>query len=460
MTELAEKLTPILTATVVAAIKAATPSTSTIQTMPRLNDPIVIPRPPQEVPVHKSTATCKPPKEPSLDGDKAQEWFDFEREFLRYFRITQSYYLDPEVQVDLLLATAGEKIRRIFYQLRLSEAESKDLGAVIKALRQVFSEQQSPFVNSYLFMKIKREPGEDLDNFVTRLRESARKCAFADEDRRVLEQLVFSTIDNVDVLKRIIKESPPSLDEMIRILKTDEVAMREMDRMVNNEAAVNAINHFKSKRPTPQRPDNTKSMRQASGPQRGGDCANCIFAHSKDDSCPAKKMECFYCKKRGHMIAKCRKRTQETKESFGKGDRRRKVNAIAEESDSDDSDGEAAIDNVFIASLDSSSDERSWQTAIRIADKKVNCKVDTGAEVNVLPKRIFNQLGDKPRLRSTKTVLHTVAGQIKPLGTLQVPVQHKKKRIMATFYVVEDSTTTLCGLQTSVELGLVQKLFH
>lgn len=385
---------------------------------------------------------------------------EFEREFLRYFRITQSYYLEPEVQVDLLLATAGEKVRRIFYQLRLSEADSKNLEAVIKALRQVFGQHQSPFVNSYLFMKIRRESGEDLDNFVVRLKEAAKKCAFADEDRRVLEQLVFSTIDNVDVLKRIIKESPPTLEEMIHILKADEVAKRDMDRMVSNEASVNAINQPHSRRP-PRQWDGQKTDRQPSAPrlQRGGDCANCIFSHNRDDICPAKKMECFFCKKPGHMIGKCRKRTSNSGGQPPKDDRRKKINAVAEESDYD-SDSDAAIDRVFIASLDSGTDDRSWNTAIRIAGRKVNCKIDTGAEVNVMPNRVYNQLRTKPKLMTTRTTLHTVAGQVKPIGTLRVPVQYKEKKVEATFFVVEDTTNTLCGLQTSVELGLVQKLFQ
>ena len=83
-------------------------------------EPVSIPRPPETAQANRSTATCKPPREPSLTGDKQFEWQEFEREFLRYFRITQGYYLEPEVQVDLLLMTAGDKVRKIFYQLPLS----------------------------------------------------------------------------------------------------------------------------------------------------------------------------------------------------------------------------------------------------------------------------------------------------------------------------------------------------
>lgn len=428
-------------------------------------EPVNIPRPPASAQINRSTATCKPPKEPSLTGDKQYEWQEFEREFLRYFRITQGFYMDPEVQVDLLLATAGEKVRKVFYQLALSADDAKDLEKVILAIRQAFSQQQSTVVNKYLFMKIRREPAEDLDNFVTRLREAARRCAFVDEDQRVLEQLIFSTIDNVEVLKRMVKDSPPTLNEVIRILKADEVATLEMDRMVGNGAYVHAVSH--DQRGSFNRSNNKNQPRTVL--KRGGTCENCIFSHASRDDCPAKEMDCFFCQKKGHMIAKCRKRSATNRNarqahatSRRDTDRpqQRNVHDVEQAADTEESDAESvAIDNIFVGSL-SSEDKNSWQTAIRIGNRLVNCKIDTGAEVNVMPQRVYNQLRDKPSLTSTKTVLRTVAGQIKPLGVIEASIQFKSRKSVAKFFVVDDSTQTLCGLQTSVEMGLVKKLFQ
>ena len=432
-------------------------------------EPVEIPRPPASAQVNRSMATCKPPKELSLTEDKQQEWQEFELEFLRYFRITQGYYMDPEVQVDLLLATAGEKVRKVFYQLGLSTEDAKDLQKVIMAIRQAFSQQQSTVVNKYLFMKIRRETGEDLDSFVTRLRESARRCAFVDEDQRVLEQLIFSTIDNVEVLKRMVKDSPPTLNEVIRILKADEVATLEMDRMVGIDARVHTVSH--ERRPTRNSNHNNNKDQSRTTQKRGGTCDNCIFSHSSRDQCPAKGMECFFCQKTGHMIAKCRKRiaanrgvnqnpaNANAKRSTGRPVQRN-IHDVEQITDTDESDTESvAVDNIFVGSL-SSGDKDSWQTAIRIGDKLVNCKIDTGAEVNIMPQRVYKQLRDKPSLISTKKILRTVAGQIKPLGVIQASVQFKQKRSVAKFFVVDDSTPTLCGLRTSVELGLVRKLFQ
>jgi hypothetical protein len=431
---------------------------------------IHIPRPPAAAPAHRHAVTCKPPKEPSLTGDKQQEWQDFEREFLRYFRISQGFYMEPEVQVDLLLATAGEKVRRVYYQLALPAEDAHDLEKVILAIRKEFAQQHSTVVNKFLFMKIRRDPGEELDSFVSRLRESAKRCAFVDEDQRVLEQLIFSTVDNVDILKRMVKDSPPTLTEVIRILKADEVATHELERMVGTGACIHAVSH---------KPQSTRKMAHTNGAKnpekpltsrmRGGNCENCVFSHSGRDQCPAKEMTCFFCSTRGHMIAKCRKRTAASRganpslappQHRKRGAEQRNIHGVEQLSDSEESETESVVvDSVFIGSLTSGAKD-SWQTAIRIGQRMVNCKIDTGAEVNVMPQRVYNQLRVKPRLVPTKVVLRTVAGQIKPLGLIEVSVQFKRKSSTAKFYVVEDSTPTLCGLQTSVELGLVRKLFQ
>lgn len=416
-----------------------------------------IPTPPESAPQHRSSATCKPPKEPQLTGDKTQEWNDFEREFLRYFRITQSYYLEPEVQVDLLLATAGDKVRKIFYQLRLSDGESKDLGTVIEALRSTFAQQQCPFVNSYLFLKIKREQGEDLDDFVVRLKEAAKKCSFQDEDKRVLEQLVFSTIGNVDVLKRVIKEQPPTLSEMIAILKTDETAITEMGRMVTgSSSAVNAINT--QTRYSVKNNNSQSSTVKSPRYQRGGKCANCVFDHPNNATCPAKAMKCHHCNLNGHMIAKCRKRLAEEQKQPVKP-LRKSVAEVECSADENEQEEEEVIYTVCVDNIDSKKDD-SWTTPIKISGSTVSCKIDTGADVNVLPERVYNKLRIKPRLTSTNVVLQTVNGRTKPLGKINAAVQFKDRKINADFFIMPTASPTLCGHQTSVALGLVAKLFH
>ena len=126
-----------------------------------------------------------------------------------------------------------------------------------------------------------------------------------DEEQRVLEQLIFSTIENVEVLKRMVKDSPPTLNEVIRILKADEVATLEMNRMVGISSCVHTVNQDKCR---PARRPTANIDQKRTTLEKGGACNNCIFNHGSKEECPAKGMECFYCQKTGHMIVKCRNR--------------------------------------------------------------------------------------------------------------------------------------------------------
>ena len=78
--------------------------------------------------------------------------------------------------------------------------------------------------------------------------------------------------------------------------------MHEMDRMVGKGSSIHAVSQDK------QSIRHTKKKQAKALLKSGGTCDNCIFSHSGKDQCPAKEMACFFCQKKGHMIAKCRKR--------------------------------------------------------------------------------------------------------------------------------------------------------
>jgi len=103
-------------------------------------------------------------------------------------------------------------------------------------------------------------------------------------------------------------------------------------------------------------------------------------------------MDCFFCQKKEHMIAKCRKRlaaNHGTNQNPTQAKRGSTQLSISTQSDTDVSDSESvAVDDVFISSL--GSDKYCWRTAIRIGNKLVNCKIDIGAGANIMPRRVYN----------------------------------------------------------------------
>ena len=97
----------------------------------------------------------------------------------------------------------------------------------------------------------------------------------------------------------------------------------------------------------------------------------------------------------------------------------------------------------------------------------LKAKIDTGAQGNVLPLRIYRNMypqninaNGKPRLRTlnqSKVIQVAYGGsEIKHFGTAKIPCEFKGIKITATFYVTDTSGPAIIGLHTATQLNLVK----
>ena len=97
---------------------------------------------------------------------------------------------------------------------------------------------------------------------------------------------------------------------------------------------------------------------------------------------------------------------------------------------------------------------------------KLNAKVDTGAQGNVLPVRLYRQMypnnideAGKPLpgvLKQTNTILTAYGGASpKQYGTLEIPCEYEGKKTIAIFYVTEVHGPAILGLPTVLDLRLL-----
>ena len=90
----------------------------------------------------------------------------------------------------------------------------------------------------------------------------------------------------------------------------------------------------------------------------------------------------------------------------------------------------------------------------------VRYKLDTGAQVNVLPKYQYNRLLQKPKLKSTKVKLTAYNGtNIPVVGRCIVQIAPKKDRkVPVIFIVAETSSPPILGLSTCENLNLIKRV--
>ena len=101
-----------------------------------------------------------------------------------------------------------------------------------------------------------------------------------------------------------------------------------------------------------------------------------------------------------------------------------------------------------------------WYSLVKLADKTVKFKLDTGAKANIIPKSLFNKLPNQ-KLRETSTTLTTFANlKVKPLGKVKISCQslNNDEHYELDFYIVNFQCTPLLGLKACEKLKLIKQI--
>ena len=92
---------------------------------------------------------------------------------------------------------------------------------------------------------------------------------------------------------------------------------------------------------------------------------------------------------------------------------------------------------------------------LHIKDANVRMKIDTGAEVDVMPLRVFNQVNDRNKesiltIKSTSTKLIGYGGNEIPVcGVCSTTCSFKGEMLHTDFYVVDTYSRTFLGFDSS-----------
>lgn len=169
--------------------------------------------------------------------------------------------------------------------------------------------------------------------------------------------------------------------------------------------------------------------------QKGSRCARCgRDKHQQGERCPAVGVECHKCKRKGHFQAQCFSKSVDT------------VSAVEEE-----------LQTSFLVTV-SSEEGSSWKVDIRIKQRSVPFKMDTGAEVTAINVQTYSLLG-KPRLaKPTKILLGPAHQKLEVWGQFTGWLKHGKHSTRQSVYIVQGLKNNLLGLSAITALQLVRRI--
>ena len=385
----------------------------------------------------------------------------------------------PEKATYLLLWLGQEGID-IFNTWELDENQKNDPQVVMAKYEKHFEPKSNFRLNRFNLQKFKQLPNESVDEFMTRCKIQAKRCKFTATEcaERLIEQLVIGT--KIKKVQEILlaKDETLTLDKAMDIARTKEATIQHMEELTSTNVNIDASWYHHNKKGS--------SRSSASNTAK---CGKCGLQHDRS-KCPAHGSTCRTCGKQNHWQKVCRSGKQpsntfkpnHTRNSRSRSKSRnrnqnKRVNAVNQNDDESHVEDMLDLDQLRFESIHinhvskvTKRDEAYADVGIKLEGianpATLKVKVDTGAQGNVLPIRIFRRMYPKkldsagyPKQDNTQrqnTVLTAYNGsKIPHHGTLKIPCTYKEYSEVTEFFLADVEGPAILGLPSCLKFKLV-----
>lgn len=393
----------------------------------------------------------KPPKGLNLTGDIAQQWKIFKQKFMLFIEANEYKGKTDEVKIAMFLNSIGDEALQLFNTFQLSEAEKTSFDKVITAFETYCNPRKSTVFNRYKFFIRYQEEQESFDHFQTELKRLAQICEFDTQTNSLIRDKIIIGIRDSVLQERLLRETNLTLEKSIEICRAYEISKQQVKTLQqNSEMNVNAI------KKTGERKENKFN------------CSRCNTQHGIN-KCPAFGKKCHNCGKLNHFSIACkmRKKTKNDKLNVKGSKNIKKVEEINLESScsaeidcsADESENSFSIDK--LDEIKSNNYEKTcWSHKIFINGKPVIFKMDTGADVNVLPLVKYLDLCQNHELLPSKSKIIAYGGfHVTVEGVVELLcIPEQRDPVKLTFFVIDTTSSPILSLSTCIQLNLISRV--
>lgn len=373
-----------------------------------------------------------------------------------------------EVQCNYLMLWIGEKGRQIFSTWTLNAEEKKQLKTYYDKFSEYCKPKSNIIYNRYLFKSRIQKESEPFEQFVTELKTLLRDCNYPQDiqNEQIRDHIVFGVRSSKIREKMIMEGSTLTLDKCLDIAHTYELSQTQA-QAIGTPAAPQAVDAIYKGRGRGRqirgrrRFDKNRQTDRNQGPgkpqaKQVEKCQNCgNNSHTNKSQCPAKGKQCHKCSKFNHFAKVCKsvKSVHEVNsEQVSYSDNYSDYNS---DSDHDEQAFYVHTVNSFSSQPDQVFVKLSIGTANNATD--IDCKIDTGSQINCLPNSTFKHLKLNLPLKPSRSTFTAYTGdQLSVRGKVNLVCAYKNRSVNTDFYVVESTAPPLLSLKTSLDLGLIQ----
>ncbi|GBO42922.1 hypothetical protein AVEN_170139-1, partial [Araneus ventricosus] len=289
------------------------------------------------------------------------------------------------------------------------------------------------------------QEGQAIECYVTQLKTLASTCEYEEQENGLIRDRIVLGIRDSGLKERLLRESGLGLEKAIEIVRAAETSREQLRSMKEETAAT--VNSVKRNRRQNQPKQSSKDY----------ECKKCGRKH-KPRECPAYGKVCTKCNKKNHFAVKCFQNSKNIHEmKVPENELEIYIDSVTEKVQENELNSDSMNKNVEIVS-------ETWYKSVtlNVNDKyfEVDFKLDTGAEVNILPLYVLNIVKVKPKLSETNLSLTAYGNfKLKPEGTVIINCSTSKlKNIPLQFYVVNVKSKPILGLKGCLELKLIERI--
>ncbi|UYV75188.1 K02A2.6-like, partial [Cordylochernes scorpioides] len=373
--------------------------------------------------IHEDVTTSgegEVPSELALHGNVAENWRRFKQRLMLYLEATEKATKPDKLKVAILLNFIGEEALEVFNTFHLKEDEAENFDLVINKFDDFCEPKKNVIFERFKFFSATQKDGESIDSFITELKGLSTSCEFESQKDSLIRDRIVYGIQDKALQERLLREPNLTLIKAIEMCKTDEISKQQIKIMQNNQN-ICQIRKYEKKHSPKQNQESEKEFK----------CQRCGKSH-RAKNCPAWGKRCSKCKKMNHFAAFC------------KGSAIRSLNDETEETVW--SIHEAKVVHTL-----------EWKKSIIVNGKEICFKLDSGAEVNVLPYTFTRQMKGLEIFQTNRKLTSYTGHEIKIKGIATLNCKTKNKTESLEFFIADGYYQPILGIEAIEKLSLIKK---
>ncbi|UYV65657.1 hypothetical protein LAZ67_3004985, partial [Cordylochernes scorpioides] len=360
------------------------------------------------------------PSELALHGNVAENWRRFKQRLMLYLEATEKATKPDKLKVAILLNFIGEEALEVFNKFHLKEDEAENFDLVINKFDDFCEPKKNVIFERFKFFSATQKDGESIDSFITELKGLSTSCEFESQKNSLIRDRIVYGIQDKALQERLLREPNLTLLKAIEMCKTNEISKQQIKIMQNNQN-ICQIRKYEKKHSPKQNQESEKEFK----------CQRCGKSH-RAKNCPAWDKRCSKCKKMNHFAAFC------------------KSSAIRSLNDETEETVWSIHEAKVVHTLE-------WKKSIIVNGKEICFKLDSGAEVNVLPYTFTRQMKGLEIFQTNRKLTSYTGHEIKIKGIATLNCKTKNKTESLEFFIADGYYQPILGIEAIEKLSLIKK---